>query len=238
MKIVNYPICRLFSFTVQDHQAVLLFRNGCFQEVLPSGRHRFWRRGYEVKILDTREQQIILANQEILTADQVSLKASALLTYRVVDALAVYRTSAEPFATLYSDLQLALRETVSAETAEAFLQSKSTHGDRLASLLASRAERMGIALIRAEVRDVMLPAALKRSFMSALQERQDAQASLEKARADTATLRTLANAAKLIRDNPELLQLRYLETLKHLGASNNTSFVMSLADHMKLAVTP
>jgi len=81
---------------------------------------------------------------------------------------------------------------------------------------------------------VMLPADLKRSYMSALQQRQEAQASLEKARAETAALRTLANAAKLMRDNPELLPLRYLQTLQEVGASHGNTLILGLTDSEKL----
>jgi len=225
---------RFTSLTVQDTQAVLLFRDGQFQEVLPPGKRRFWRSGCSVRVYDMREQQLAVMGQELLTADQVSLKASALLTYRVKDAVTLYRSSTEPYSMVYADLQLALRQVVCSDTAEAFLQTKAGQGDKLMALMTERAASMGLALIRAEVRDVMLPGALKRSYMSALQERQEAQAALEKARADTATLRTLANAAKIVRDNPELLQLRYLDTLKALGASQNTSLVLGLADQMKV----
>ena len=45
-------------------------------------------------------------------------------------------------------------------------------------------------------------------------------AALEKARGETAASRNLANAAKMVKDNPALLQLRVLQTLE-VGRGNS-----------------
>ena len=222
-----------FSFVIQDHETALLFRHGRYLSVLAPGKHRLWTSGHEVKRIDYREQMILVQGQELLTADQVVLKVSAVATFRVADALAMYRASQDAAAVLYSEIQLALRQIVAAEAAEAFLQ-KTGHGAKLLELIADRAQSLGLKVDRLDLRDVMLPADLKRSFMSALQQRQEAQAGLEKARAETAALRTLANAAKLMRDNPELLQLRYLQTLQEVGTSMGNTLVLGLTDGEKL----
>jgi len=223
-----------FSFVIQDHETALLFRHGRYLSALAPGKHRLWTSGHEVKRIDYREQMILVQGQELLTADQVVLKVSAVATFRVADALAMYRASQDAAAVLYSEIQLALRQIVAAEAAETFLQQKTGHGAKLLELIADRAQSLGLKVDRLDLRDVMLPADLKRSFMSALQQRQEAQAGLEKARAETATLRTLANAAKLMRDNPEILQLRYLQTLQEVGTSMGNTLVLGLTDGEKL----
>lgn len=225
------------SFLIHDHETALHFRNGTYLGVLASGRHRFWTAGHEVKRVDTREQMIIMQGQELLTADQVSVKLSVVATYRVADALTMHRASADSAAVLYVEIQLALRQIVSAESAETFLQQKSGHGNKLMPLVADRAASLGLKVDRIDLRDVMLPAELKRSYMAALQQRQESNATLEKARSETAALRSLANAAKLMRDNPELLQLRYLQTLQEVGASAGNTLVLGLTDSEKLKAT-
>lgn len=222
------------SFVVQDHECALHFKDGRYIGLLAPGKHRFWTTGHEVKSVDLRAQAIVVQGQELLTADQVVLKVSVLASFQVVDALAMHRATSEVTTVLYTDIQLALRQIVSAETAEVFLQQKADHGAKLLALVADRAKALGLKMERVDIRDVMLPADLKRSFMSALQQRQEAQAGLEKARAETAALRTLANAAKLMRDNPELLQLRYLQTLQEVGTGVGNTLVLGLTDSEKL----
>lgn len=227
-----------FGFVIQDHETALVFRHGRFQRRLEAGKHRFWTSGHEVHRIDQREQMLLVQGQELLTADQVVLKVSAVATFRVADALTLHRATQDAAAALYSDIQLALRQVVASAAAEAFLQEKAGHGATLLSRVADRAQSLGLKVERLELRDVMLPADLKRSFMSALQQRQEAQAGLEKARAETAALRTLANAAKLMRDNPELLQLRYLQTLQEVGASMGNTLVLGLTDAERLKPLP
>jgi regulator of protease activity HflC (stomatin/prohibitin superfamily) len=229
----SYPVAG-FSFAIQDHETALLFKHGRYIDALPPGKHRLWTGGHEVKRVDTREQLLLVQGQELLSADQVAIKLSALASFRVVDALTMHRAASDPAALLYTEIQMALRQIVAADTAEAFLQQKAGHGDKLLTLIAERAALLGLKVDRADIRDVMLPAELKRSFMSALQQRQEANAGLEKARAETASLRTLANAAKLMRDNPEILQLRYLQTIHDVGAGIGNTLVLGLTDSDKL----
>ncbi len=66
----------------------------------------------------------------------------------------------------------------------------------------------------------MFPGALKQTFAQVVLARKEGQAALERARGETAALRTLANAAKMMEDNPALLQLRLLHALA--GSTGNT----------------
>ena len=222
------------SFIVSDYQSALLFHDGQFKSILEPGKYRFWKSGYQVKGYDLRQQQQILAGQDLLTADQVSLKLSAVVIYRHVDILKGHRAVENLEQALYLEAQLVLREIVAANVAETFLQNKSTFGPALLTAISESAARMGLVVERVDLRDVMLPADLKRSYISVLQQKQEAVASLEKARAETATLRALANAAKLMRENPEMLSLRYLEALQNIGANVGNTLVLGLTESDKL----
>ncbi len=68
----------------------------------------------------------------------------------------------------------------------------------------------------------MLPGDLKRIFAQELAARKEGLAALEKARSETAALRNLANAARMVDDNPALLQPRVLQ---HLGATTGNTVV-------------
>src|SRR4029077_20993987 len=78
----------LESITVPVGQVGAWFGDGSFVETLPAGRYAFWKNVAEVKVvpIDTRELIVDVAGQEIMTADKVTLRLNALVTYRVVDA--------------------------------------------------------------------------------------------------------------------------------------------------------
>ncbi len=62
--------------------------------------------------------------------------------------------------------------------------------------------------------DLTLPGELKKIFSQVVRARQEGLAALEKARGETAALRSLANAAGMVQQNPVLLQLRLLQVLE------------------------
>ena len=66
----------------------------------------------------------------------------------------------------------------------------------------------------------MVPSELKRAFAGIVAARREGEAALERARGETAALRSLANAGRMVEDNPGLLQLRILQQLG--GSSGNT----------------
>ena len=235
MKSSNFGFTK--SVIINDHETGLLFRNGQFAGELKAGKHVFHtlRTELSVKTFDHRERSLLVQGQELLSADQVALKVSAMVTYRIVEALKLHRTMEYPEAGLYSDVQLALRQVVASQGAEDFLAKKSGFAEELKAILAERFTTAGLKLERADIRDVMLPADLKRAFTEALKSKQEANASLEKARAETAALRTLANAAKIMRENPELLSLRYLQTLQEVGAGTGNTLVLGLTEANRLA---
>lgn len=72
---------------------------------------------------------------------------------------------------------------------------------------------VGLRVEQVELKDIVLPADLRRAQAQVLIARADGEAALERARGETAALRSLANAARLATDQPALLQLRLLQQL-------------------------
>lgn len=105
-------------FIVRECEAGLLYYDGLFQRRLDPGRHRFWSPRYHMKRLDMRKLQFVVNGQEVLTADNISIKISLLMTYRIVDPVRSEHETDNYFAYLYNAAQLALRDAIGAMTAE------------------------------------------------------------------------------------------------------------------------
>jgi len=73
----------------------------------------------------------------------------------------------------------------------------------------------------------MLPNDLKRAFSEVLKAKQEGQAALERARGESAALRNLANAARVLDGNPALMNLRLMQSLSAARNSGNT-FVLGV----------
>ena len=129
---------------------------------------------------------------------------------------------------IYSATQTAVRSVVAGVTMEALLTQRVAIGAQLRELIAPQAEAVGVQVHAVEVRDVMLPGELRKAFSEVLKAKQEGQAALERARGESAALRNLANAARLIEGQPALATLRFLQTLE-ASDGRQTIFMNDLA---------
>jgi hypothetical protein len=112
---------------------------------------------------------------------------------------------------------------VSSRSLEDLLAGRADIGPKVLEAAVEPALAFGVKVSSVDVRDVMLPGDLKRIFAQEVSARKEGLAALEKARGETAALRNLANAARMIEDNPALVQLRILQ---HLGATSGNTVVL------------
>lgn len=179
--------------------------------------------GYGVTNVDIRKALVTIPGQEVLTADNVGIKVSALLSYRIADAARVTHEVQSCREVIYGAVQIALREAVGSVNAEALLENRLNVGQQLRKRVAAELDAIGIETLSVEMKDVMLPGELRKAFAEAIKVRKEGVAALERARAESAALRNLANAAKVLDNNPGLMNLRVLQTVAN--AKDGQSFV-------------
>lgn len=205
------------NFTVNEGFVGLLYRRGRFLRILPPGRHRLFGYGYDMNVVDGRKTQITVPGQDVLTSDNIGIKISVLLGYRIVDAAKVTHEVQNFWEEIYGGVQVALRESVGSLSADGVLGQRLDIGTKLRERVAPQLSAIGIETLSLDIKDVMLPADLRRAFTDVIKARSEGLATLERARAESASMRNLANAAKLLDNNPSLLKLRTLQTLESGG---------------------
>jgi len=210
---------------VPEGYAGLLYHKGKFTEVLGAGRHVRWGRFYSTRLHDLRKTSLLIAGQEVLTADNVGLKASLLVTYQVVDPVKATHETQNWSADLHNAAQLALRAVVGGIAVETLFGQRLELGVQLLARVQPTVAKIGINVLAVEVKDVMFAADLKRAFAEVLKAKQEGQAALERARGESAALRNLANAARVLEGNPGLMNLRLMQSLTAAQNAGNTLVV-------------
>lgn len=213
---------------VEAHHVGVLFVDGEYVETLPPGRYAFWKNMAQVKFVqeDLREAMFDVAGQDIMTADKVTLRMNAIVTYRVTDARAAVSAVDDVRQALYREAQLALRAVVGARELDAFLMEKDGVARELAEMVRARAKSLGVELIAVGIRDVILPGDMKELMNRVTEAKKAAEANLIARREETAAMRSQANTAKLLADNPTLMRLRELEILEKVAASSKLNIVL------------
>lgn len=205
--------------TLLEHERAVRYDRGRLVGVVGPGRIRYRRRRTVLLPVDLRPQLLAVPGQEVLTSDGIPVKVSVVARWRVVDPV-VFLTEARgvPEA-LYLAVQLQLRSAVAALDVEGLLSGRSTLDDALADPVSDAGAAIGVEVVSVAVRDIMLAGETKRLFAQIVTARQEGLAALERARGETAALRSLANIAAVLEAHPALLQLRTLQTAAETGAT-------------------
>lgn len=210
------------AFLVPEGYVGLLYHQGKFLEVLRPGRHIRWGQHYTLNAQDIRKTLLLVTGQDVLTADNVGLKLSLLVSYQIADPVKAAHETQGWQSDLYSFAQLALRAVVGDATVETLLNLRLKIGVQLLARVQPEAAKIGIHVLAVEVKDVMFPADIKRAFSDVLKAKQEGQAALERARGESAALRNLANAARVLEGNPALMNLRLMQSLAAAQNAGNT----------------
>lgn len=210
---IDLKLLLLPTRTVQPWEVLLERRDGEATVVLGPGRHVVRRRS-EHQLVDLRERLDLVPTQEVLTADGVTAKVSAVFRWTVADPVAFTERLRDPVGAVYLAIQLGLRDVLAGQEAEALVRApRSRLAEGVRDRAATAAAEVGIRLVDVVVKDVVLPGDLRAAYAELVVGRHRAQAQLEAARAETAALRSLANGAKLLDDHPSLAQLRLVQAL-------------------------
>jgi regulator of protease activity HflC (stomatin/prohibitin superfamily) len=210
------------SWTIFEWEVGLLYVNGRFAQVLGPGRHRALRPFANLDLHRVRTADRVLPTgvADATSADKLPFRIAGHLTMRVRDAREFFERQGESI--IQQAALTALAQLAASQRLDELIQQRGALGSRLVELLAP--EVPYVEFVRADVHTLQLPPEIRRLLSEVEKARLEGQAALERARGEQATLRSLSNAARLMRDNPALAQLRLLQTVS--GSRGPTTLVL------------
>ena len=218
----------LIQLVVLPYHAGLLYYDGKLVETVSPGMYVFWRNTTEVKIVnvDLREQIVDISGQDVMTADKVTLRLNAGFGFQVVNAEKMASAVEDVQQALYREAQLALRNVVGRRELEQFLADKNEIAAEAEQMLKARADSLGVKVLSFGIRDIILPGDMKDLLNKVTEAKKGAEANLIARREETAAMRSQANTAKLLENNPTLMRLRELEVLEKIVESGKLQVIV------------
>jgi len=223
------PILEVLDIcSVNRYHVGVLFYDGKYVETLPPGVYAFWKKTKTALVteVDMREQLFDITGQEIMTADKVSLRLNAGVSYRITDASKCLALVTDLQQAIYKEVQLILRAVVGTRELDLFLTDKDSVANETAEKLRERAANWGIELISVGIRDIILPGEMKNLLNKVTEAKKAAEANLVVRREETAAMRSQANTAKILEGNPTLMRLRELEVIEKIAESGKLNLVV------------
>lgn len=218
--------------TVPDGAMGVRFVDGAIEKTLPPGRHAAFTIEHQVSIvsIDLRERVATVQGQDIITKDRVTLRVTTSLTWRVRDVVQLVKSAKSPDEILYLAVQLALREQVAQHTLDELLSERALLADSIKPAALACADELGLELRAFGVKDIILPGEMKTLLNKVIEAQKTAEANVIMRREETAAVRSMAQTAKILAENPVLMRLKELEAYKELAEKVTSLNVILGAD--------
>ena len=216
--------------TVFEWEYGICYVDGRFDRILPPGRYFSWRPARRVVYRLRRTDQLHTTLPiDVTSADKLVFRLGAILTYRFADPREAFENSYLEKLNLAA--MAALPKIATARTLEVLLSERATLDAELLSVIGS--PTAGCEIVAATISAMILPPEVRRLLSEVERARLESVAALERARGEQASLRSLANSARMLKGNPELMNLRVLQAVSGRG---QTSLV--LGSNAILPVSP
>ncbi len=166
--------------------------------------------------------------QDVITRDNVSVKVSAVLYFRVIDPnRAVVDVADYLFAT--SQLaQTTLRSTCGQAELDELLAEREKINTHLQEILDQQTDPWGIKVVSVEVKHIDLPQEMQRAMARQAEAERERRAKVINAEGEFQAAQKLADASAVIAQHPMALQLRFLQTLTEIASENNSTTIFPL----------
>jgi regulator of protease activity HflC (stomatin/prohibitin superfamily) len=175
--------------------------------------------------VDLRTVTFDVPPQDLITRDNVPAKVNAVTYFRVVDPIRSvveverYRAATSQIA------QTTLRSVLGKADLDMLLSERERLNEALQQIIDEQTDPWGIKVTTVEIKDVGIPQGMQRAMARQAEAERERRAKVINAEGEFQASERLKDAALVIEEHPIALQLRYLQTLLEIGASNATTIV-------------
>jgi regulator of protease activity HflC (stomatin/prohibitin superfamily) len=166
--------------------------------------------------------------QDVITRDNVSVKVSAVLYFRVIDP---NRAVTEVVDYLFATSQLAqttLRSVCGQAELDELLAAREKINSQLQEILDTQTDPWGIKVATVEVKHIDLPQEMQRAMARQAEAERERRAKVINAEGEFQAAQKLSEASRVIGQHPMALQLRFLQTLTEVASEANSTTIFPL----------
>lgn len=213
---------------LNEYERAVIFRLGRIRDVKGPGLIVIIPMVDKIVKVDMRTITMDVPPQDVITKDNVSIKVSAVVYFRVLEANAAL-VNVENY--LYATSQLAqttLRSVCGQMELDEILSEREKINTHLQAILDRSTEPWGIKVSLVEVKHIDLPEEMKRAMAKQAEAERERRAKIINAEGEFQAAQKLIDAASLMETQPMSLQLRYLQTLNQIAAENNSTILFPI----------
>lgn len=210
---------------LREYERGVVFRLGRFVGVKGPGLIILWPFIDKMVKVSLRTVVMDVPPQDIITKDNVSLKVNAVIYFRVVQPdKAIVEVENYLFATSQLS-QTTLRSVLGQSELDDLLAERDKINAQLQKIIDHQTEPWGIKVSNVEVKHIDLPQEMQRAMAKQAEAERERRSKIIAAEGEFQASQRLADAAKILSDQPSALTLRYLQTLREIATENNSTTI-------------
>jgi regulator of protease activity HflC (stomatin/prohibitin superfamily) len=226
--VIALVIFRAAVRIVQEYERGVIFRLGRVIGAKGPGLFFIIPLIDRMRIVDLRTVTLDVQKQEAITQDNVTVGVDAVAYFRVINPVdAVVQIQDYQRAT-WQISQTSLRNVIGQSTLDQLLQDRETINHRLQHIIDEATEPWGIKVSIVELKDVELNTTMIRAMARQAEAERGRRAKVIDAMGEMEASETLAEAARVLGEQPDAIVLRYLQTLREIGIEHNTTTVFPI----------
>jgi len=181
-----------------------------------------------IKTVDLRLVSIDVPRQDIMTRDNVPVTVDAVVYFQITDPSQAVITIQDIYQSTFLIAQATLRNVLGQVELDELLSQQSKINEQLEKIVSAHTRNWGIKISIVEIKEVTLPEDMKRAMAKQAETERERRARLIDAQAEYQASQTLAEAGRILAQNPQGLQLRYLQTLRDISSNKGSTILFPM----------
>lgn len=180
--------------------------------------------------VDIRIKTVDVPEQEAITKDNIPAGINAVIYYRVMDPQRAI-LDVENFYYAVSQLaMITMRNIVGEVTLEELLRDRNSISEKIQKIVDEATDPWGIKVDDVDLKDIIIPADLKRTLAKVAEAERERKASIIRAEGEVIAAKSIAEAAETMAKSPGALHMRTLQSINDLSSdqSNTTIWMIPI----------
>ncbi len=213
---------------INEYERAVVLRLGKFHKVKGPGLILLLPVIDRMRKIDLRTVTLDVPPQEVITRDNVSIRVSAVVYFRVMEPEKAFLQVEDYYYATSQLAQTTLRSVCGQAELDEILAEREKLNIKLQEILDADTEPWGVKVSKVEIKEIDLPEEMKRAMAKQAEAERERRAKIISAEGELQAAQKLLEAARIMASNPLTLQLRYLQTLTEIATEKNSTILFPL----------
>lgn len=213
---------------LMEYERGVIFTLGRFSKVKGAGLRLVIPIIQQIKRVQLRTVVMDVPSQDVISKDNVSVRVNAVVYFRVVDPEKCIIQVEDYYEATSQLAQTTLRSVLGQHDLDEMLSARDVLNKNIQAILDESTDVWGIKVINVEIKHVDIDESMVRAIARQAEAERERRAKIINAEGEMQAAAKLQEAASILAQQPQSIQLRYLQTLMDIAGDKSSTIVFPL----------